>query len=181
MAPPSTMLRLRDLDPALVARGVATQVLEHLARLEMDLLGIDHVSRNKPEPEHAEIYRVVRRLAGYARGDHVLDAPVQEYMISLIPLYQAPLGDVPEVDGLGDEDPHTELGLVILAAQAREKIEQATGRGKLAGLAAQQPLSTAEVAALASLSRRQIQQLVAKGELSLLPRDVTRWLLGKER
>lgn len=54
-----------------------------------------------PAPERTEIYRTVRLLAGYARGDHALDAPVQEYLISLIPLWSAPLVDPSSIGEVG--------------------------------------------------------------------------------
>ena len=43
-------------------------------------------------------FRTVRTLAGCACGDHDLDAPVQEYLISLIPLWSAPIGEVPSMN-----------------------------------------------------------------------------------
>lgn len=173
MAPPATTPRLRDLDPHKVAIDVARRALEHITSLQMHLVGIDHLSA-QPDPEHTEIYRTVHTLTGYARGDHGLDAPVQEYLISLVPLYQAVYGDVPEVDGLSDEaDPTSELGIVICAARAREKITQALGRGKLAQVAASEPLSVVEAAVLLGVSLRHAHKLVAQG-MSLLPRDVAR-------
>lgn len=152
MAPPTTAPRLRDLDPTVVARQVAQQVLDHIVSLSMQLVSVHHIPQ-LPEPEQTEIYRVVRVLAGYARGDHALDASVHEYLISLIPLWQAPLGEV-DVDLLAEEvDPRTDLGLVIRAALARERLAE----GKT--------LRTGDLAALGGMAQPAVALLLRQGEI----------------
>jgi hypothetical protein len=152
MAPPTTAPRLRDLDPRAVALSVAQQALDHIVNLSMQLISV-HTIPQLSEPEYTEIYRVVRVLCGYARGDHALDSSVHEYLISLIPLWQAPVGEV-DVDLLAEEtDLHTELGLVIRGALAREK------------LAGSHALNTADLAALGGMAQPAVALLLRQGEI----------------
>jgi hypothetical protein len=172
MAPPTTAPRLRDLDPSAVALAIAQQALDHVVNLTMRLISV-HTIPQLPEPEHTEIYRVVRTLTGYARGDHALDSSVHEYLISLIPLWQAPVGEV-DVDLLAeDADLHTELGLVIRAALAREKFTKG------------QPLTTADLAALGGMAQPAVALLLRRGEIrgersdygwTVRAKEARRWL-----
>lgn len=174
MAPPTTKPQLPRIDPAALALETARTAIDHLARLQMGLLGIDHLS-SSPEPPRTEIYGTVLRLAHYAVTGEQLDAPVAEYLISLIPLYSAALGEgTADVDGLvADADPETELGLVIAAAQAREQLDQGVVH-----------LSLGQLATLSGLSRRQLQQLASSGEIvadegSVAPSEARRWLAAR--
>lgn len=84
MAPPTTSLRLRDLDPHTVALDTARDAIDRIASAKISLYRVDWVSA-APDPEQTEIYRVVRALAEYAVHGHALDAPLHEYLISIVP------------------------------------------------------------------------------------------------
>jgi hypothetical protein len=174
MAPPSTKPTLPRIDPATLALETWRRAVDHIASLQMSLLAIDAVG-GAPEPERTEVYRTVRTLAHYAVTGEGLDAPVQEYLISLIPLYSSAVGDgTVDVDGLVDgADPETELGLVIAAATARELLDT--------GLA---DLDLGQLAVLSGLSRRQLQQLAASEEIAVrdgevAPAEARRWLAAR--
>jgi hypothetical protein len=91
MARPAITPRLRDIDPSALARDIAGRALQHILSQETSLVRVDAIP-SLPGAEQAEIYRVVRALAGYARGEHELDAPVQDYLVSLVPLYLSVIG-----------------------------------------------------------------------------------------
>jgi hypothetical protein len=109
-------------------------------------------------------------LAAYAISGNGLDAPVQEYLVSLIPLWSSVAGGATDIDGLQAEaDPETPLGLVVCAAVARELLE--LGRS----------ISAVQLAALACLSATQVRQLARSGELVLddgeiAAKEARRWL-----
>lgn len=171
MAPPSTRPVLPRIDPAALAIETARTAVDHVLRLQMDLFGLEEASA--PDPQHTEIRRTVQRLAHYAVTGDALDAPVAEYLISLIPLWSAAEGNGSDVDVGRDADPDTELGLVIVAALAREQLD--TGI---------EPLTTAQLAALSGSSQRLVQQLVASGELAaedgaVAPAEARRWLAAR--
>jgi hypothetical protein len=151
MARPANTPRLHDITPSGLAREIAQGALDHIVSQTMQLVSFDAIPA-LPDPEQTEVYRAVRMLAGYARGDHALDAPVQEYLISLAPLYLAPLGQLGEADGEGLD---TALGVVIQAAQGREALGRKRGS-----------LTTEELGALAGMSRRAVALLCRTGELT---------------
>jgi len=175
MAPPSDRPRLNAIDPAALALETAQRMRDHITS---QLFHVTAIGQNiqfdvtDDDLRQSEMYHAVRTLAGYARGDHGLDAPVQEYLISLIPLWMAPIGQS-DADGIAkDADPDTELGIVICAGVARELIEQ--GRA----------VSSAQLAALASLSQRAVQQLVKAEEIpsdkdGVSAKDARRWLAAR--
>jgi hypothetical protein len=156
MARPANTPRLRDIDPSALARDIAGRVLDHIVSQAMSLVSVDAIP-SLPNAEQTEIYRVVRALAGYARGDHGLDAPVQEYLISLGPLYLAVIGQTGEPDG---EELTTELGVVIHAAAGRAALERKPPRGLPAPT-----LSTLQLAALGGMAQRAVAALCRAGEL----------------
>lgn len=174
MARPANTPRLRDISPSALAREIAQKVLDHIVSQTMQLVGFDAVPA-LPEPEQTEVYRVVRTLTGYARGEHALDAPVQEYLISLVPLYLAVLGQAGEADGEGLE---TQLGVVIHAAQGREALGRKRGS-----------LTTVQLAALGGLAQRAVALLCRTGEIAaeqdddgwrVTAAEARRWLAGRE-
>jgi hypothetical protein len=131
----------------------------------MSLISFDAIP-SLPDAERAETYRVVRALAGYARGEHELDAPVQEYLSSLVPLYLAALGQAGEPDG---EELTTELGVVIHAAGGREALERKPPRKLPAPT-----LSTLQLAALGGMAQRAVAALCRAGELEA-EQDANGW------
>lgn len=157
MPPVSTALRLRDIDPHTVALDTARQTLDHVTSLCISLSPVGEV-RTPPisheELANCELFMSTRRLAQYAVSGAELDAPVQEYLISLIPCYSAAIGNgTADVDGLTESQPTTALSIVIAAAVAREALDQ----GK--------SITPAQLALLAGCERQRILQLIAAGDM----------------
>lgn len=172
-------MKLADIDPAELAR---TTIREALDAIHSQLFGLvpfaDYrIVDGGGQPVDVEnlagstVGHAVVDLTRYAQTGAALDAPVQEYCITLIPV----AGDA--LDDSGKPDPSTPLGLVVAAATARED------------LAAGRPVTTARLAILGGVSQARVRQLVAAGELgakldastdrdTLLVRaeDALRWL-----
>ena len=152
-----TTLRLRDLDPHAVALEACTALLDHVTSACVALSPPGEV--RTPQIAHedlpgCELYLSTRRLAAYAVEGGGFDAPVREYLVSLIPLYSAAVGGgTTDVDGLVKSEPTTALGMVIAAAVARETLAQ--GR----------PVTPAQLATLAGVDRDYLLRLAAAGEL----------------
>jgi hypothetical protein len=107
--------------------------------------------RRATASSNTQLYHSVRDLASYAVRGGELDAPVQEFLVSLIPCYSAAVGDGTrerDVDGLTESQPTTSLGLVIAAAVAREALAQ----GKR--------VTPAQLAVLGGLDRARVLQLI---------------------
>lgn len=176
-------MKLADIDPAELAR---TTIREALDAIHSQLFGLvvpfaDYrIVDGNGKPIDAEnlsgsmVGHASGALTHYAQTGAALDAPVQEYCITLIPV----AGDA--LDDSGTPDPSTPLGLVVAAATARE------------GLAAGRPVTTARLAILGGVTQARIRQLVAAGELdakldrstdrdTLLVRaeDAIRWLSAR--
>lgn len=155
--PALSTLRLRDLDPHAVALEVCTALLDHVTSTLWQISPIGEVKT--PGIEVAglvgcQLYHSVRDLAQYAVRGGELDAPVQEYLVSLIPLYSAAVGGgTADVDGLVESEPATPLGVVIAAAVARETL----GEGR--------PVTPAQLATLGGVDRDYLLRLAAAGDL----------------
>lgn len=150
MVRPTNAPRLAQIDPAKLAESIASEVLDHMHSLHVSLLDMRHVL-SLPPAEETEIYRVVRLVAGYAQGKHGLDAPVQEYLISLVPLWSSVLDDDSSRGPLSID---TELGVVVFAAE---------GRGELVGQRG--ALSTVQLAALGGMAADAVGLLCRRGEI----------------
>lgn len=178
-------MKLDDIDPAELAR---TTIREALDAIHSQLFGLVPFADyrivdgdGKPiDTGHVQnlagstVGHAVVELARYAQTGAPLDAPVQEYCITLIPVAGGALDDS------GTPDPSTPLGLVVAAATARES------------LAAGHPVTTARLAILGGVTQARVRQLVSAGELdakldrttdrdTLLVRaaDAIRWLSGR--
>jgi len=169
------MKKLADIDATALAGWAITDALERAERILFGLdvgryvVAVDEERNGKralrPVDHAAEAARwqgsvlghAVYCLTRYAQVGEALDAPVQEYLISLVS------GHVEAVDEDLSEDPSSDLGTVVRAALGREAIEQ--GR----------PVGTAWLATLAGLTEARIRQLVAAGELEAtkLARDLS--------
>jgi hypothetical protein len=157
MAPPTTSLRLRDVDPHTVALDLCRQTLDHVQSILIPLSPVGTVATpgiDVDQLQSCELYLSTRRFAQYAVHGSELDAPVQEYLISLIPCYSAAVGSgTAEVDGLTESQPDTALGLVIAAAVAREALDQG------------QRVTPAQLAVLAGMDRSRVLQLITAGDM----------------
>ena len=122
----------------------------------------------------------VRTLAEYAVHGGRLDAPVQEYLISMLPIWSR-ASDGTAVTTPEYDDPDTvdstrwlgQLVLVMRAAEGREAIE------------AGQAVGSAELAILGGVSSRHVRHLLRSGEIkgkddgrrwSIPAKEAKRWL-----
>lgn len=157
MPPVPTALRLRDLDPHTLALDTARRLLDHVTSLCIPISPLGEV--RTPQIDHAdlercELYMSTRRLAQYAVHGGELDAPVQEYLISLIPMWSAAEGNgTSEIDGMVESEPSTPLGVVIAAAVARERLAEGHS------------VTPAQLATLAGVDRDYLLRLAAAGDL----------------
>jgi hypothetical protein len=144
-------------DPHTVALDLCRQTIDHVQSLLIPLSPIGTVatpSIDVDQLQSCELYLSTRRLAQYAVNGGELDAPVQEYLISLIPCYSAAVGSgTAEIDGLVEAQPETALGLVIAAAVARDAMDN----GK--------SVTPAQLAVLAGIDRQRVLQLITAGDM----------------
>lgn len=142
-------MRLRDLDPQAAGEQAHEAVLGQAGRLAMA------TGHNLVEAGVSDVRWAVEHVARYALdGTPPDDAPIDEYLVSLAPLYtRASDGGtftIPELDS--EADPTTPWGLALVAAVARQQLE----RGE--------PLTHGQLATLASVSSHRLSQLVAAGD-----------------
>ena len=179
MAPPTKKPRLIDLDARALALATAGAMRDHLqAQLkQLTPLGVSPQRRavltslafEDDDLAASEIYRAMRTIVAYARGEGRLEASLEQYLIQLEPLWASALGK-PKVDGINIElDPSTAMGLALCAAVARAEIER------------RKPVTAVQLAALSGLSDRQVRLLMRTGELpttdgKVAARDARRWL-----
>lgn len=154
---PAATLRLRDLDPHTVALDACRALLDHVTSLLWHVTPLGKQSTTGIAAERltsCQLYDSVRDLAAYAISGQALDASVEEYLITLVPLYLSAIGEgTSRVDGLVESEPTTALGVVIAAAVAREL------------LAAGEPVTPAQLATLAGVDRDYLLRLAAAGDL----------------
>lgn len=149
------------MTPDAIALDVARAAHGHVVDLTIRLLSPTCDGPWLPQSVDADaslratqIYLTVRDLAAYALEGAPLDAPVHEYLVSLIPLWSAVYGEgTTEIDGIVEREPTTDLGRVIALAVAREAIDD--GR----------PITTYQLATLAGITVQHARRLVAGGEL----------------
>lgn len=165
------MEKLNEIDGNALARDVLGDALARVGRILFAVAPHSSYvvtnSEGRPidttSPSSSVAGEAVLALTRYAQTGAGLDAPVQEYCISLIPV-------APEaLDEQGEPDPKTPLGLAVSAADARERI----GNGGA--------VTTSQLAHLASVTPGYIRQLVANGELpatrnEIAATDAARWL-----
>lgn len=162
---PTSRLRLRDLDPEALAREVTDAVLAHVLRL----VDLTEPGRGSVPRLDRDLSRSVRCLAAYARDGTPLDAPVGEYLVSMIPLYTSPMGESEIADLSSEVDPETPLGLVLVAAIARDRI--ATG--------VEMVIHARELAVLAGLDVEHVRRLCRSGEIEQDAAGARRWLAAR--
>jgi hypothetical protein len=110
--------------------------------------------------------RAVVRLVQYAQNGAELDAPVQEYAITLMDFAGEALDDAT------DPSPATALGAVLAAALGREAI----GNG--------QTVTTTQLALLAGVTPQYVRRMVSAGEVAasgstVAAKAARQWLSGR--
>ena len=158
MAPPTKFARLNQIDPEALAQSVHEAIERQITKLAFALSGDGLRLTGIPQ-----IKLSVTDLARYAQGVEGLDAPVQEYLISIAPpvwtraadsgSYETKEFDEADPDKLLPGEWLDELVLVMRAAVAREKLDQG------------ESLTPAELAILASASAIAVRALCRDGEI----------------
>lgn len=165
------MIRLRDLDPQAVAAEADNHVLDRAHTLAMAVgARVTADSEGISDVRHA-----VHALALYARDGVPPEGRPEllgEYFISLVGVDLIP-------DDL-DAEPDTSWGVVVLAAVARQAIEE------------QRTVPDEALGALAGVDGSRVRQLVGEGVLrrmdrpspgralkGIAPADARRWLSGR--
>lgn len=159
---------LAGIDPAQLAKDVADAVIGHVHHIAF-AVGMTCQPMGPCDLEFS-----VRVLAHYAIHGGKLDAPVQEYLISMLPIWSrasdGPAVQTPEFDDPDTVDAETWLGqlvLVMRAADGRERIE------------AGQDVGPAELAILGGVSSRHVRHLLRGGEIAGED-DGRRWSIPAE-
>lgn len=161
MAPPTDKPRLKNLDPERIADDVVRMVQDHVASL---ILAID-MGASVPRYEGPPSLRwTVVLLTGYAqRGLAATDwqdsGCAADAMLDVCSALYSQAGRPSFGAGAIDEelDADDEIGTVLLAAQARIRIDQGDD------------VPVRELAALASLSVSQVRELGRVEELAVKP------------
>lgn len=171
MAPPRTSSAplLRDLDPEAVAADVCGRVVDHLHSLAMRLtpamLHLEGLDADRAGAG-SDLWFTTRMLTLYAqRGLPVFDwessGEAADACLDVFSALYSSAGDPHPGGGITeaaeDVEPDDAIGVVLLAAFARIKIDQ---RG---------PLVARELAVLSGLALRGVQKLIAAGEIAAKP------------
>jgi hypothetical protein len=167
-------MTLYTIDPAELAKEVADAVIGHIHHVAFSV-GLTCQPMGPCDLEFS-----VRVLAHYAIHGGELDAPVQEYLISMLPIWSrasdGPSVTTPEYDDPDTVDATRWLGqrvLVMRAAEGRERID------------AGQDVGPAELAILGGVSSRHVRHLLRSGEIkgkddgrrwSVAATEARRWL-----
>ena len=154
---PSKTPPLRDIDPAAVADEVVRLVTEHATRL---LLAIDP-SATWSIPHGTGLRHEAHLLALYAQrglvGDWTDHGCAADALIAVCSALYSQAGRPGHVGGPDDVDvdPTDKIGVVILAAQARIRIDR------------RQAVPVRELAALAGVDKRHVDHLGRQGEIAI--------------
>lgn len=152
------------IDPVTLARETVRAAADRVRALAMaiDVRVKCALTYDMPD-ELTTLGHAVQCLVRYARDGAALDAPLSEYLISVVSCED-------EINDAQTKDPKTPLGQIIAAAQARDDAE----RGE--------PVRMVGLACLAGVAPSRVGQLVAGGELRQSERgyvradDARRWL-----
>jgi hypothetical protein len=158
MAPPSTKPILRQIDPQSLGERIATQVLEHIARLSVHLSPgvVVHIDSRDGASASGVALSVADLVAWAKDGVGALEE-IPDLLLNVASiLYARPIdqgtfqvSDLDEVEA----DPDTEIGVVLVAANARLLL----ARG--------QPIDARQLAAVSGGSAVNIRRLIREGEI----------------
>src|SRR5690606_35097663 len=172
-------MTLADLDPDAVAQDAERRVVDHLHRLALDVGAEVHA-----EATLGTLRAEARALTLYAqRGLPVWDwtdsGMASAGLLSVLAALYSRAADADldrtAIDVVDDLDPSDDLGLVLVAAAARIRLDQDV------------PVTARELGALVGLTAVRVRQLVAAGELRATnekpqrvpAEDARRWLASR--
>lgn len=167
--------KIADIDPETLARDVLSDALH---RVNRTLFAIAPVSTYRltngngktldvtTHPTSSTGGEAIVRLVQYAQNGAELDAPVQEYAITLMDFAGEALDDAT------DPSPATALGAVLAACLGRQAI--ATGS----------PVTTTQLALLAGVTPQYVRRMVSAGEVAasgstVAAKAARQWLSGR--
>jgi len=162
---------LRSIDPVTLARETVQEAIDRAHSLIMAVeptwvQRVEYGEREVPY-EASALGHAVQCLTRYAQTGAPLDAPLSEYLITLVG------GAESALDDSQTKEPSTDLARIIAAAQARDDAE----RGD--------PVRAVGLACLGDVHPVRVRQLVEGGELRAAERgyvradDARRWLAAR--
>lgn len=164
--PPNRVLQ--SISPEQLAKDVAEALEAHVGSMAF------HVGKTLVDMGPSEIRSSVHALAHYAIHGGALDAPVEEYLVSMLPLWMRASDGAsvatPEFDDIDKADPSTwvgQLALVMRAAVGRELLDHGY------------PVAPAELAVLGGVTSHHVRLLLRTGELDGID-DGSRWTIPAE-
>ncbi len=167
--------RLATIDPTALGNEIVTEYVNSIVSAAFYLSpGRDVLVTDSGE--FTQIGCSIADLVRYARGEAALDDVVEEYLLTMLPMLEHPLGRaLPErihqavyesidVDNLGD-DPIDRLALVIAAALGRQAIDSG------------ESARPSWLAAFTSVSVKTVERAAASGDG--LERDEDGWITAE--
>lgn len=171
-------MKLADLKPEAVAAEVCAAVVGHIRQLASGLSPSLADRVRGADAKGSDLELEVEALTGYAqRGLPVWDwkttGEVSDAMLSVLSALHTSAGS-PEIEGgildaPEDADPDSAIGVVLLAARGRWRLDD----GK--------PIPSREIAALAGIRYQSVKDLGVKGEIAIAggevrAKEARRWL-----
>jgi hypothetical protein len=167
--------KIADIDPETLARDVLADALHRVNRTLFAIAplssyrltnGADKTLDVEARPTSSTGGEAIVRLVQYAQNGAELDAPVQEYAITLMDFAGEALDDAT------DPSPATALGAVLAACLGRQAI--ATGS----------PVTTTQLALLTGVTPQYVRRMVSTGEVvadgsSVSAKVARQWLSGR--
>lgn len=167
--------KISDIDPETLARHVLADALHRVNRTLFAIAPLssyrltDGGSKTldvEAHPTSSTGGEAIVRLVQYAQTGAELDAPVQEYAITLMDFAGEALDDA------ADPSPATAIGAVLSAALGREAI----GYG--------QTVTTTQLALLAGVTPQYVRRMVSAGEVAasgstVAAKAARQWLSGR--
>ena len=167
--------KIADIDPDTLAREVLADALHRVNRTIFVIApasayrltnGAGKTLDVAKAPSSSTGGEAIVRLVRYAKTGAELDAPVQEYAITLMDFAGEALDDAT------DPSPATALGAVLAACLGRQAI--ATGS----------PVTTTQLALLADVTPQYVRRMVSTGEVvadgsSVAAKVARQWLSGR--
>lgn len=164
MAPPTKFARLNQINPEALSQSVFDAIERQIFKLSFALCGDGARLTGIPQVKIS-----LQDLATYAQSGTPLDAPVEEYLISICPAVWTRAADsgAYETREFDEANPDKllpgvwldELVLVLRSAVAREKLEQGAS------------VSPAELAMLSSMAGDAVRDLCRRGEIAATNED----------
>lgn len=181
MAPPTTKPRLQQIDGPALAEEVVRSLVDRIQStalqlgpgIEVRITGLEEIRAGTLYHEVLDLVAWVQRGAG--ERDEVHDTCLSVATACWPPPFEG--ADPTPAEVYSEADPETRMGLLIVAAFARERIARGFG------------VTPRDVAALAGVDQAHVRLLIRQGELeaekgddgiTIAAETARRWLAGRE-